>query len=239
MPIYVKSLSYARGYDSNKINIQIEDSKFEKGHVYAITGGNGSGKSSFFDLLISQGQILDNLGFSQCDGEIQISTQDLVLINQDLYCSLFITPFQWLVKMTKSELSQLTKEESNELRYKISTYSKKLELLHEDGNNNLESILNITQDNWYEMLSGGEKIKVELIRQVFLKDTCPDILLLDEIFGPLDPNTKLTVMNEIKDFCPESTILVIYHNEKECVDDGFFTDNLHFSNGEANFRDIC
>lgn len=194
MPLHIKALSFTRGDANNKVRITMEDLKFEKGHVYAVTGGNGSGKSSFFELLTLDGSNHHLSGFSGLKGEIQTSSQNLTLVSQNPYCPLFITPFQWLVKMTTSELYQLSEEQRKELRDKVLEYSKKLKLLSEGEETSLDSILDVPQDNWYTKLSGGEKIKVELIRQIFLKDKCPDVLLLDEIFGPLDSEIKPVVI---------------------------------------------
>ncbi len=68
--------------------------------MHAVTGGNGSGKSSFFELLTSDGSNHHLSGFSEVNGEIQTSSQNLALVNQKPYCPLFITPFQWLTKVT-------------------------------------------------------------------------------------------------------------------------------------------
>ncbi len=237
--LYIEFLSYARGTDAKTISIKMNDIKFEKDHIYAITGSNGSGKSSFFNILISQEHLLSNFGFKKFDGKISHSANEFVLVNQNLYCPLHTTPFEWFVKMTKSELSHISEEESAHLRDKILEYAEKFKLLYKDGNNNLNNTLYTEQHDWYNEISGGEKIKVELIRQVFLHKKCPDVLLLDEILAPLDPNTKSIVMTEVKEFCNESTVLVTYHNEKGCVDDGFFTDNLHFDGGEVQFKELC
>ena len=37
------------------------------------------------------------------------------------------------------------------------------------------------------------------------------MLLIDETFAPLDPDSKSLVMKKIKDFCQNSVVLVIYH----------------------------
>ncbi|RST71896.1 hypothetical protein [Candidatus Aquarickettsia rohweri] len=100
MPLHVKSLSFTRGDENNKMAITMKDLKFEKGYVHAVTGGNGSGKSSFFELLTSDGSNHHLSGFSEVNGEIQTSSQNLALVNQKPYCPLFITPFQWLTKVT-------------------------------------------------------------------------------------------------------------------------------------------
>merc|ERR1712048_998045 len=69
--------------------------------------------------------------------------------------------------------------------------------------------LRTVKDDWYGQLSGGQRCKVELIRQVFLRRKCPDVLLIDEVFGPLDPVSKGIVQRKLKQFCTNSLILVI------------------------------
>jgi len=60
-------------------------------------------------------------------------------------------------------------------------------------------------------MSGGQRAKLELIRSVFLRNVCPDVLLLDEVFAPLDSASKLLIMRRLRRFCSTSLVLVIYH----------------------------
>uniref|UniRef100_A0A7S3C3P7 ABC transporter domain-containing protein n=1 Tax=Haptolina ericina TaxID=156174 RepID=A0A7S3C3P7_9EUKA len=68
-------------------------------------------------------------------------------------------------------------------------------------------------EDWGSALSGGQRVKLEFIRSVFLPGACPDILLLDEAFAPLDPSSKLLIMRRLHTFCSTSLVLVIYHAE--------------------------
>jgi methyl coenzyme M reductase system subunit A2 len=68
-------------------------------------------------------------------------------------------------------------------------------------------------------LSGGEKIRVALLLQIFSK---PKILLLDEPFGDLDPFTLREITNFLKEINAElglSIIIASHHYEfvKECA----------------------
>jgi ABC-type Mn2+/Zn2+ transport system ATPase subunit len=93
---------------------------------------------------------------------------------------------------------------------------------------------------------------------VFLHDKCPQLLLIDETFAPLDPESKSLVMGKLKRFCSNSVVLVIYHadvqveelgdnmngnsinNEDVCVpSSNFFDDNLHVDNGTFILRAVC
>ena len=58
----------------------------------------------------------------------------------------------------------------------------------------------------------------------------PDILLLDEPFGDLDPKTLRTVTNSLKRICKEfgTTIVMVSHNTdfiREFIDQGLLKDD--------------
>ena len=107
------------------------------------------------------------------------------------------------------------------------------------------------KEDWFSDLSGGQKSKVELVRTVFLRDSCPDVLLVDETMAPLDPASKELVMAKLKMFCSESIIIVIYHTDVgqgkevngtvvDCVpSNDFFDKNIHLDKGMIHVRDTC
>ena len=107
------------------------------------------------------------------------------------------------------------------------------------------------KDDWFGDLSGGQKSKVELVRTVFLRDNCPDVLLVDETMAPLDPASKELVMSKLKKFCASSIIIVIYHTDVgqgkeiegkivDCVrSNEFFDKNIHLEKGIVHLRDTC
>ena len=83
------------------------------------------------------------------------------------------------------------------------------------------------------------------MRQVLLPHEkglpCPDLLLLDEIFSPLDPASKATAQKSIKDACPASIVLAIFHAEAgACVPAfDFFTGVLHFERGADDVTGVA
>ena len=118
----------------------------------------------------------------------------------------------------------------------------------------LLSDLQEEKEDWFGDLSGGQKSKVELVRKVFLHDSCPKVLLIDETMAPLDPASKSLVMGKLKAFCRDSVVLVIYHTdvgrsvsggdgeeqvETECVSNNFFHHNLHVENRMLMRRPVC
>jgi ABC-type polar amino acid transport system ATPase subunit len=111
--------------------------------------------------------------------------------------------------------------------------------------------LQAQKDDWFSDLSGGQKSKVELVRKVFVRDHCPDVLLVDETMAPLDPDSKALVMKKLKDFCRDSVIIVIYHTDVgrgkdegpdrvTCVpSNDFFDANIHLDKGFISIRETC
>lgn len=88
--------------------------------------------------------------------------------------------------------------------------------------------------------------------KVFLRSECPKILLIDETFAPLDPDSKSLVMGKLKDFCSNSIVLVIYHADVKIDEKGkevegevcvrssnFFDGNLHVEDGMLSTRSVC
>jgi ABC-type Mn2+/Zn2+ transport system ATPase subunit len=85
-----------------------------------------------------------------------------------------------------------------------------------------------------------------------LEERCPNVLLIDETFAPLDPDSKSLVMQKLKEFCSESIVFVIYHadvqvtegseesEEQTCVESSnFFDANLHVEDGSMGLRSVC
>lgn len=87
-----------------------------------------------------------------------------------------------------------------------------------EGEGFVASLLREHED-WGSAMSGGQRIKLELIRSVFLAEICPEIVLLDEAFAPLDALSKQLVMRRLRSFCSRSLVIVIYHTEAKALDD--------------------
>ena len=111
----------------------------------------------------------------------------------------------------------------------------------------LDLDLDILQRKSYE-LSGGQKVRVMLALVLISK---PEILLLDEPFGDLDPITLRTVTNSLKTICKKYgiTIVMVSHNTdfiKELsnralfMDDGkIIDDSEDMDEIVGNFIDFC
>jgi energy-coupling factor transporter ATP-binding protein EcfA2 len=111
-------------------------------------------------------------------------------------------------------------------------------------------------EDWGAAMSGGQRIKLELIRSIFLREACPEVLLLDEALAPLDPWSKQYIMRRLRSFCSESLVLVIYHADAREEDtgevevgvddtgaskdeDSVVTENVSSSSRGSALADVC
>merc|ERR1719457_61288 len=156
-------------------------------------------------------------------GSIQMPSENVVEITQNFYFPLFSSPFDWIYNIDMFEEGSGSADSKNEaMANKLEEELKSLnfypETQLEETESTLKADLTSSKDDWFSDLSGGQKSKVELVRKVFLSDQCPGILLIDETFAPLDPESKNLVMQKLKSFCSDSVVLVIYHADVKVVE---------------------
>jgi len=246
--LIVKSVAYTRGSAS----VRIDNLSLGPG-IYAVTGANGSGKSTLFRVIMGCDTNLKSIDLESSInitdfGSVQMPSSIVVEIAQNYYWPLFTKPVDWIYhedvssNRNKDEMVSRVVEELMELKFQP-----------EDGDerNSLRLDLEEEKEDWFGDLSGGQKSKVELVRNVFLSNVCPKVLLLDETFAALDPESKNLVMQRIKGFCVNSIVLVIYHadvktdesndmEEDSCIaGNNFFNLNLHVEDGSMSIRPIC
>jgi len=262
----IKDLAYTRGVSA----VQIDDLVIKPG-IYAITGANGSGKSTLFRVIMScdsnRKQIdLDSSISIDRITSMSMPSSDVVEISQNFYWPLFTIPIDWIYQINFTTDVKDDKER-DQMISRVEEQLQSLNFYQEANGENISEALNASADNavsllrsdltkekedWFGDLSGGQKSKVELVRKVFLADECPKILLIDETFAPLDPDSKSLVMGKLKNFCSNSIVLVIYHADVKvdemgeetevdsCVPSSdFFDSNLHVENGRLSLRPVC
>lgn len=238
-----EDVEFARG---PSLRVRIPSLTLPTRRIYAVTGPNGAGKSSAFSLLAGCGRrpVALPAGLELgAAGRLVLPSDDVELITQQLYCPLFVKPIAWMLQAPEAQLPEEGAVRAREER--VAQLMSELGF-HGDGQNstalaNFEE-LRAEKEDWYSELSGGQRVKVEFIRKVFLKGTCPKVLLLDEAFAPLDPKSKAVVQHKLKEFCSQSVVLAIYHSDAKegCVRSGdFFDGSLHFENGTATLVETC
>lgn len=220
----IEGLQFQR-VDNNgtvKAIISVPSLSLSKG-IYAVTGPNGAGKSSLFKIISSN---IDPYSFNITNpGVIKASfaPADVVVVEQRPYTTLHVKPIEWVTGITNT---------GPDNKAAIDKATKLLSKFQFGTTVNWEK----EQPNLYGSISGGQAAKLELCREVFLKEKCPPVLLLDEPFKELDPQMKQLMQSEIKEFCPDSMILVIYHPEHDknhtasnCVNSmHFYTNAIEF-----------
>mmetsp|Transcript_3011 Transcript_3011/g.6681 ORF Transcript_3011/g.6681 Transcript_3011/m.6681 type:complete len:804 (-) Transcript_3011:92-2503(-) len=248
-PVRLRALSYTRG----RAQVEIDDLSLPSKGIVAVTGANGCGKSTALALLAACSGYELPSGVSMPNATvatIQLPAGDVVEIAQNLYCPLFSTPMAWLLQPLSGPRDQ------SKDRDRAVELLKEFGLLSAAAGSGLEEMevdekgkglslqeLDAEKQHWYGELSGGERVKVEFIRKVFLQEGCPRMLLIDEAFAPLDPMSKQVMQTKLKAFCAQSLVLVVYHGgsaTSSCIDaEGFFDANVHFANGTAQMLDLC
>lgn len=218
--------------------MSIPSLSLESGKKYVVTGGNGSGKSSFLLLLNLLLNSFDDKSFLNVSGSISYPTKDMAIVTQQHYCPMETDLFSWLTYFSVS-----VRGENNS----PADYDQKILSLLGDLKFSPKNLTALTEEfhsvkkNWCAELSGGQIKKVQMMQMVFIPETCPKILLLDETMGPLDPESKKILQEKLIEHCPDSLILAVYHydNVKDCVSAEFFDSNIHFEDGTASVRELC
>lgn len=202
---------------------------------------------------------------------ITMPSSHVVEISQTFYWPLYTKPIDWIFQARISDMGweedlqarvRRVAEELHSLEFAqavVEDNGAKTDTLQDSSVDPSESIirgimeqLQEEKEDWFSDLSGGQRSKVELVRQVFLQEQCPHVLLVDETMAPLDPRSKALVMGKLKAFCKGSVIIVIYHtdvgretegesgNAVECVpSNDFFDANIHVENKTIRIRPVC
>ncbi len=181
--------------------------ELECGKSYVIKGPSGSGKSSFVSKLI--GVINNNIGG---DGNVYYpESTNITLLTQQTYFPLY---------KTFTEI----------IFYPKQVDSNKILLLEE-----LLTIVDLIQFNldqvedWYNVLSGGQKQKVKIISAIIHE---PNILILDEVFNGLDKDSVYLMQLVLKEKLSDSLFISIDHNILENNKTGFYNAAIEVINGE-------
>jgi nitrate ABC transporter ATP-binding subunit len=190
------------------VNLSIQEGEF-----VCIIGHSGCGKSTLLDLVA---------GFSQATtGEVRLPTglitkpgPDRMVVFQNYSLLPWKTAFENVFLGVKSVYSQKSKKEQIEI---VNHY------LHLVG-------LDEAMHKKPGQLSGGMKQRVAIARALAIS---PQVLILDEPFGALDPMTREDLQEELLSIWRENqvTVLMITHD----IDEALFLSNkvVMMTNGPA------
>jgi|TARA_Y100000034_G_scaffold55831_1_gene68379 Fe-S cluster assembly ATP-binding protein len=183
--------------------------KFEKGKIYVLMGSNGSGKTTFANVLIG------NPKYNISSGKILFDEKDItnLPVNERAKKGLFLS-FQFPTEISGITISNFLRTAYNSIKEnKISflDFQRLLEKKAKDLDINkrfLERYLN-------ENFSGGEKKKMEILQMLVLN---PKFVILDEIDSGLDIDSLKKISKEINNFMNKEKCILIITHHKEILD---------------------
>ncbi|WP_350342975.1 ABC transporter ATP-binding protein [Proteinivorax tanatarense] len=184
-------------YGDKKNIIKNFNYKFKKGKVYCICGENGSGKSTFIDLITG---ILTNY----YSGNIYYNLKEIKKL--DMY---YTRKKQIGVIAQNPKLVTGTLFEN--VTYGFSDHKKNIEhMLTKVGLSKSWKLDDCIYEN-SENISGGERYKIALTRAL-LKE--PQVLLMDEPTAALDSNSVEKFKKLITDIKKRKMIFIITHDQQ-------------------------
>ena len=190
------SFSYSSGEKEILNNF---NAVFKAGAFIAIRGDSGSGKTTL-------AQIITNY-VSDYSGEIYFNSIPVKDISDDVLCEL-------VYHVTQDDFIFMDSLRFNlSVANPLSTDADMLDSLRlacidkiNGENVSLDMQLQDSGDN----ISGGQKQRISIAR-LFLRN--PKVIILDEATASLDKMNKKTVLNNIRSFFPDATIINISHDK--------------------------
>jgi ATP-binding cassette subfamily B protein len=189
---------------NNSEDYIIEDAniKIKKNEIIGVIGKNGSGKSTFCNLLL--GLLKPQKGSITIDNKIDINKnyadykkmlgfvpQKIFLINDTIKSNIMFGSENYEIKNFNLD--------------KIKNFSKLL-FFALDSNNNLIDY-NIGEDG--STLSGGQKQRIAIARALYNET---EILIMDEPSNNLDAETENKIIEDLVSSPIKRTIIIISHN---------------------------
>jgi len=193
----VNHLSYY--YESNKKDVLKDISlSINKGEWICLIGRSGSGKSTFMDVLLGlliakHGDIQIN-GVVLCENNLNDWYELLGHVPQDI----FITDASLKENIL---MGRQFDPEKFKIACDISCVSEFICDLPYDFSTRL--------GDYGGLLSGGQKQRIGIARALYSN---PKILFLDEATSALDEACEIRVLNNLKNYFPDITVIAITHN---------------------------
>ena len=181
--------------------LEIGELVVQKHDILAIIGPNGAGKSTLLLVLArllhpERGEIRFNSQATQVESDLAYRRR-LALVLQD--------PLLFDASVSENVASGLKFRglPKNAIQPRVEIWLERLGISHLKGRRANE-------------LSGGEGQRVSLARALVLE---PELLLLDEPFGALDPPTRSRLLDDLGHILPaaQTTTILITHDLKEAA----------------------
>lgn len=215
--ISIENLSFK--YESSGPIINDVTLEFDIGKIYIIQGENGTGKSTFLDIIL--GLHKDFTGFVKYNGN-NIKDIDLYSLRENVVAIVEQEPML-ITDSIKNNLIIGLKGEIEDST--ILTACKRIGL--ESFINSLPSGLNYEINPNSTNLSGGQKQKISLVRAI-LKN--PNLIILDEPTSALDTNSIDKLKEYLIDIKENKIIIIVTHDKGmlDIADEVISMDNPKF-----------
>jgi ATP-binding cassette subfamily B protein len=197
-PIKVRNLSF-RYYTSKKSDYVLKNLSFHllPGKTTAIVGQSGSGKTTILKLLL-------NL-YTDYEGSIQIGSQDISQLSYDQWRNLCGAVLQDSFIFSETIAYNICL--SYEVCKERMLYAIKLANLSEFVDSQiLKEQTKIGENGW--AISAGQRQRI-LIARVIYKN--PHFVFFDEATNALDTTNEVVIMNNLKDFIRDKTVVIVAH----------------------------
>ncbi len=187
-----------------EVSLELNCRHREKGHIVALMGASGVGKSSLLNLILGiERPLSGSVDVKPSSAIISFLPQEPVLFNH-------LTPLQNSAYF--STTTAFRKRFDPQFFQKMSA-----EL---DMDRLLQQTRSVSE------LSGGEKQRLMLLRALSIR---PDILLLDEPTNGLDAETKLRFLTLLREIVVQNQMLTIYCTHNKIESDLIADDILYLS----------
>ncbi|MBE6171865.1 MULTISPECIES: betaine/proline/choline family ABC transporter ATP-binding protein [Enterococcus] len=190
-------------YKGGKVAVENVNISFEKGEFICFIGTSGSGKTTTMRMLNrmtdpTEGQIL-------IDGK---SIQEINPVELRRQIGYVIQSIGLMPHMT--------------IRENITLVQKLLKVSQEERNKTAEKMIDLVElpremlDRYPHELSGGQQQRIGVVRALAANQ---DIILMDEPFGALDPITRDSLQDLVKDLQERlgKTIVFVTHDMDEAI----------------------
>ena len=227
-PTYIHKQSNQNGLCLNNFRVGVENKvglyidKLCMSGIVAVTSASAAGKTTLFKALA---QIVHTNGWSE--GDITYFTKDgnqpfIAMTSQSAYLSPEDTLLELMTFKKAEEAEQYRQQaieymEDSSLRYLIPRLDNK--------------------EDWFNILSGGQKQLVAIARLI-LQDKKPDIIFFDEPLTGLDPSLVKDIQQVILKSFSDSFIMIIDHEIKAHNPTEWCLNILHLENGTAHLLGV-
>ncbi|MBR0483616.1 MAG: ATP-binding cassette domain-containing protein [Oscillospiraceae bacterium] len=178
--------------------LQDASAVFERGHIYAVMGESGAGKSTIFNLLLklwhtSQGEILiDDLSIDDWNTDtlrksICCVAQEDFILNMSIRDNIVLDD------------ASISDEEVNQ--------AAQLACMQDFA---IDEQINNTIGESGCTISGGQRQRIALARMFLSKAS---VILMDEPTAALDRKKTLCIMENIRKECSDKLVIIISHSD--------------------------